>query len=142
VRGRQSAAIVVAPGAGERWERVVDLRVEDHPEPLVELRRLVVLHGAYALAGEGDRLLGEGRLEEAADRYVQAHELAPESTELLFWAGLSLVAKGDQARGVEWVREAIARHGGWRDLLTRLNPESAPAVDQTRRLLGIDASRP
>ena len=37
---------------GDRWERVVDLRVEDHPEPLVELRRLVVLHGAYVLAGE------------------------------------------------------------------------------------------
>jgi uncharacterized Ntn-hydrolase superfamily protein len=137
VRGRQSAAIVVAPGGGDRWERVVDLRVEDHPEPLVELRRLVVLHGAYVLAGEGDRLLGEGRTGDAADRYVEAHELAPDNVELLFWAGLSLVARGDRARGVEWVRDAIDRHGGWRDLLARLTPEAAPAVEETRRLLGL-----
>ncbi len=40
VRGRQSAAILVVPAAGEPWARVVSLRVEDHPDPLRELRRL------------------------------------------------------------------------------------------------------
>lgn len=36
-RGRQSAGLVV--GRGEDW-RLLDLRVDDHAEPLVELRRL------------------------------------------------------------------------------------------------------
>jgi len=104
VRGRQSAALVVVPEKGERWRRVVELRVEDHREPLCELRRLLDLAEAYALATEGDDLVGEGRHAEAAERYRRASELAPDSQELLFWAGLSL------AQGATW-RTAPPRSG-------------------------------
>ncbi|MCP4654108.1 MAG: DUF1028 domain-containing protein, partial [bacterium] len=47
IRGMQSAAILVVPGtsAGAPWrERIVDLRVEDHPRPLEELKRLIRVH--------------------------------------------------------------------------------------------------
>ncbi len=54
LRGRQSAAILVVPASGEAWERVIEVRVEDHPDPLVELRRLVSMHAAYEIAREGD----------------------------------------------------------------------------------------
>src|SRR3954451_10647166 len=87
VRGRQSAALLVVPAEGERWRRVAELRVEDHPEPLAELRRLLDLHDAYMLASEGDDLIGEARHAEAGDRYRRAAELAPDSHELLFWSG-------------------------------------------------------
>jgi uncharacterized Ntn-hydrolase superfamily protein len=137
VRGRQSAALLVAPASGEPWQRIVDLRVEDHADPLAELRRLLGLHDAYVLAGEGDRLSGEGRLGEAAGRYVAASELAPESVELTFWAGLSLVARGEEERGAARVRRAIERHAGWAQLLSRLDAGAAPGVQRTRRLLGI-----
>src|SRR3954449_8184974 len=43
VRGRQSAAMIVVPAEGEPWRRTVDLRVEDSPNPLAELKRLLVL---------------------------------------------------------------------------------------------------
>jgi uncharacterized Ntn-hydrolase superfamily protein len=46
-RGRQAAGILVVAGEGRHWEREVDLRVDDHPEPLAELRRLVRLRRAY-----------------------------------------------------------------------------------------------
>lgn len=46
-RGRGAAAVVVVPAAGERWERVIDLRVDESPEPLVELRRLLDRALAY-----------------------------------------------------------------------------------------------
>jgi uncharacterized Ntn-hydrolase superfamily protein len=51
-RGQQSAAVVVerVGGAGESREgidRVCDLRVEDHPEPIAELRRLVGIWSAW-----------------------------------------------------------------------------------------------
>jgi uncharacterized Ntn-hydrolase superfamily protein len=137
VRGRQSAALLVAPATGEPWQRIVDLRVEDHPDPLAELRRLLGLHDAYVLAGEGDRLSGEGRLGEAADRYVAASDLAPESVELAFWAGLSLVARGEEERGVARVRQAIERHAGWAQLLRGLDVAASPGIERTRQLLGL-----
>ena len=59
-RGRQSCALVVAPAHGEPWQRTVDLRVDDHPEPLAELDRLLDLSDAYTLATEGDELVGPG----------------------------------------------------------------------------------
>jgi uncharacterized Ntn-hydrolase superfamily protein len=135
VRGRQSAALLVVPAAGRAWEKVVSLRVEDHPDPLVELRRLVSLDEAYAWAGRGDDLVSEGRHDEAAEAYLQAAEMAPESDELRFWAGLSLAQMGDVEPGVALVREAIAQHAGWRDLLHRLSPELAPGADAVRARL-------
>jgi len=137
IRGRQSAAILVVPASGSSWERIVDLRVEDNPEPLVELRRLMRLHDAYVLAGEGDRLIGEGRLDEAAIRYVQADEANPGNPELMFWAGLSLIAQGDEEGGLRLVRGAMAIHPGWSELLARLSPSSGPGVKRARQLLGV-----
>ena len=46
-RGRQAAGILVVAVEGHHWQREVDLRVDDHPEPLAELRRLVRLRRAY-----------------------------------------------------------------------------------------------
>ena len=139
VRGRQSAAVLVVPAAGRVWERIVDLRVEDNPEPLVELRRLLHLHDAYVLAGEGDRLVGEGRLDEAAAQFVRAHEASPNNPELSFWAGLSLVALGEEKGGIDLLREAIATHPGWLDLLLRLSTQAGPGVERARILLGASS---
>src|SRR5437868_4491638 len=76
-RGKQSSAMVVVPAVGEAWERTVDLRVEDHAEPLDELERLLVVHDAYALATRGDDLTGEGHHAEAGEAYRAAAALAP-----------------------------------------------------------------
>jgi uncharacterized Ntn-hydrolase superfamily protein len=128
VRGRQSAAVVVVPGGGEPWRRVVELRVEDHPEPLDELERLLTLHDAYALATEGDDLTGEGRHDEAGERYERAAQLAPDNHELLFWAGMAAFQNGDRDEGLRRVRRAIELQPGWRDLLGRLEPEVSPVA--------------
>ena len=128
LRGRQSAAILVVAPDAEPWETVVSLRVEDHPEPLEELRRLVALQGAYALAGQADELLNSGRHEEAARLYVQASERAPGNHELLFWAGLGTAHAGDLDAGTAQVQVAIDHQPGWRELLRRLPPDIAPAA--------------
>jgi uncharacterized Ntn-hydrolase superfamily protein len=135
VRGRQSAAILVVPAQGEPWENVVSLRVEDHPEPLPELRRLVSLHEAYALATRGDELVNEGAHDEAAEAYRRASDLAPDNDELRFWSGLGRAQAGDLDTGVKLVGEAIANHGGWRELLERLSPEIAPSAETVRARL-------
>jgi uncharacterized Ntn-hydrolase superfamily protein len=135
-RGRQSAAIVVAPAEGEPWRTTVDLRVDDHPEPLAELDRLHDLADAYELATQGDDLTGQGRHDEAGDRYTRAAALAPDNHELLFWAGLAAAQAGDMPLALQRVRRAIELQPGWRDLLGRLQPDIAPAAQAVRKALG------
>ena len=127
-RGRQSCALAVAPAHGEAWQRTVDLRVDDHPEPLAELDRLLDLSDAYALATEGDDLVGQGRHDEAGERYRSASALAPGNHELLFWAGLAAAQAGDLPTALQRVREAIRLQPGWRELLGRLDAEIAPGA--------------
>ena len=134
-RGRQSAALVVAPAEGEPWRRTVDLRVEDHDEPLAELERLLDLADAYTLASQGDELVGAGRHDEAADRYTRAAVLAPDNHELLFWSGLAAAQGGDMSTGLQRVRRAIELQPGWRDLLGRLEPQIAPSAAAVRAAL-------
>jgi uncharacterized Ntn-hydrolase superfamily protein len=136
VRGRQSAAMVVVPAEGEPWRRTVDLRVEDHADPLAELRRLLGLQRAYDLAGAGDELLAAGRVEEAGGLYREAARLAPESDELLFWSGLALAQAGELDAGVAAVRKAAERHPNWLVLLDRLSADFAPAGAAVRSALG------
>jgi uncharacterized Ntn-hydrolase superfamily protein len=135
-RGKQSSAMVVVPAAGEPWRATVDLRVEDHPEPLDELERLLVLRDAYDLATEGDDLTGEGRHAEAGERYRAAAALAPGNHELLFWAGLAEFAHGEREAGLAQVRRAIELQPGWRDLLRRLAPDVAPSAAAVAQALG------
>jgi uncharacterized Ntn-hydrolase superfamily protein len=139
IRGRQSAAILVVPAQGDWWERVTSLHVEDHPEPLEELRRLLALHDAYALAGQADELVNEGRHDEAAALYERAASLAPGNHELQFWAGLGAAQGGDVDRGVAAVRAAIALQPGWRALLERLPADVAPSAAAVLARLAADA---
>jgi uncharacterized Ntn-hydrolase superfamily protein len=142
VRGRQSAALLVVPSDGEPWRRTVELRVEDHTNPLGELRRLLDLADAYAFADEADSLMAEGRHDDAAEAGRKALELAPASEELVFWAGLGMVQAGDLEGGVERVRSAIEMHSGWRDLLARLGPDIAPSAASVRDALGVEKETP
>jgi uncharacterized Ntn-hydrolase superfamily protein len=135
VRGRQSAALVIAPAVGEAWERDADLRVEDHPDPLAELRRLVGLRRAYALADTGDALSGAGRLDEAARAYADAAAAAPGNAELRFFAGLGAAQAGDLDAGVAQVREAIEANPRLAELLRRVPADMAPAVPAVRERL-------
>ncbi len=60
-RGRQSAAMLVveAQAKPESWQGVlVDLRVDDHPDPIVELRRLLQVHRAFTYMNQGDQQIG------------------------------------------------------------------------------------
>jgi uncharacterized Ntn-hydrolase superfamily protein len=136
IRGRQSAAILVVPASGRSWDTVISLRVEDHPDPLGELARLVRLNEAYAIAGQGDDCVAAGRHDEAARLFLRASELVPESHELQFWAGMGAAQVGDMDSALMHVRAAIEGEAGWRELLPRLTPDVAPAARAVREQLG------
>jgi uncharacterized Ntn-hydrolase superfamily protein len=136
-RGRQSAAILVVPGEGEAWAKDVELRVEDHPDPLIEMRRLLNIHEAYALVSRADDELVAGREDAAGELFSAALERLPDSHELKFWTGVSLVHSGNRARGLPLVQEAIAAQPGWRWLLPQLNDEQIPGVGAVSQALGL-----
>ena len=136
VRGRQSAALLVVPAEGEPWRRTVELRVEDDPEPLAELGRLLDLSEAYAYASAADDAASAGDFEGVAQNAGRALGLAPDNSELRFWAGLGMIQGGQESAGVEMLRKVIGQHSGWRDLLDRLAPEIAPSAARARELLG------
>lgn len=126
VRGSQAAALLVV------GRRKTDLRVDDHPSPLAELRRLHTLDRAYALTEEAEQLAAGGDHDEAERLIAQALDLAPESDELLFWAGLARAEAGDMATARERVRAAAALNPRWLDLLDRLEPDIAPGAAELR----------
>jgi uncharacterized Ntn-hydrolase superfamily protein len=134
VRGRQSASLLVVPATGESWRTRFDVRVDDSPQPLGELRRLVDLARAYELAELADSALAAGESERATRLYVQATELAPAADELTFWAGLG-VAGEDLDAGVDLVRRAVAVKESWIALLERLPDDLAPTVRAVREAL-------
>jgi uncharacterized Ntn-hydrolase superfamily protein len=123
LRGRQSAAILIvtARASGNPAEdRPVDLRVEDHRNPVGELRRLVALRRAYQRADAGDQLAAAGDVDAALAEYEAAHRSQPENAELAFWHGVALAANGREEDAAPILRRAFAADTAWIELLKRL----------------------
>jgi uncharacterized Ntn-hydrolase superfamily protein len=125
IRGRQSAAILIVKGkgTGRPWvgaDRLFDLRVDDHPKPVEELRRLIRLQRAYAHANRGDELMTEKKVEEALKEYAAASQLAPEIVELPFWHAVTLASIGREAEAAPIFKAVFAKEPVWADLLERL----------------------
>jgi len=123
IRGKQSAAILIvkAQSTGKPWaDRVMDLRVEDSNEPLKELRRLVRLRRAYTREDDGDNWIAAKKPDEALKAYEEAAALAPDVTELKFWAAVSMFTNGREADAIKLFREVFSRERQWVDLVPRL----------------------
>ena len=142
IRGKQSAAMVVvrAKPSGKPWQdRIIDLRVEDSPEPLKELRRLVRLRRAYNFEDAGDNFIAEKKPKEALEAYAAAAKLAPEVVELQFWAAVSMFSNGEEAQALATFRRVFAREGRrWVDLIPRLArvglfPDDPAKIEQVQR---------
>ena len=123
IRGKQSAALLVVSGDASlpAWGgRIVDLRVEDDAEPLVELRRLLVVARAYNLMNEGDGHLANGDIEKASAAYSGAAELVPDNHETIFWHAVTLASAGREEEAMPLFAEAFERWPLWRELVQRL----------------------
>jgi uncharacterized Ntn-hydrolase superfamily protein len=127
IRGKQSAAMLVVSGkpSGKSWEdRIVDLRVEDHPEPLHELRRLLTIRTAYDKDTEADKLDEAGNAAAARALRLEAQRLLPDNVELRFWAGIALAQEGDLDGATELIAEAVRADPRWAPMLLERLVES------------------
>lgn len=123
IRGMQSAAILVVTGepTGQSWkDRLVDLRVDDDPEPLMQLRRLLDINRAYELMNQGDDFIVEGKLDKAGQAYAQAAELAPGNMEVIYWHAVTLVTAGEIERSLPLFKKCFEADERWRTLIPRL----------------------
>jgi uncharacterized Ntn-hydrolase superfamily protein len=126
IRGRQSAAILIvsAENTGRAWmDRKFDLRVEDHPAPVVELRRLVQLQRAYLKLNEGDEWMTRDDPTRAMEAYVEATTIVPDEAtngEAPFWVGITLVDSGRVDEAIPFLVRAYAQDHRWAEVVPRL----------------------
>ena len=143
VRGKQSAALLIVSGESnlESWKGVlVDLRVEEHPEPLVELRRLYNIQRAYEYMNKGDDLLSKGDADAAFTAYDAAANLAPHLLELPFWQAVTLIETGREEQAFPILKKVITTEPDWLVLLERLPSaglmrEDPVLMEKIRKLL-------
>jgi uncharacterized Ntn-hydrolase superfamily protein len=126
IRGRQSAAILVVSGTptGKPWaDRLYDLRIEDHPEPVKELRRLAHLARAYRHMNAGDDALTRNDVAAALREYSTAQQMVPDSAtngEMAFWHAVTLVGIGKTEEALPLFKRAFAQDKNWIELVKRL----------------------
>jgi uncharacterized Ntn-hydrolase superfamily protein len=123
IRGKQSAALLVvrAQPTGHVWEdRTVDLRIEDHPEPVRELKRVLQVHRAYEYMNRGDLALEEDDVEGALRAYRAAEAMFPNNLEMKYWHAISLANVGRVSEALHILREVFSADANWLALTERL----------------------
>lgn len=123
IRGKQSAAILIVKGesTGNTWQdTVMDLRVEDHQNPIKELERLIKIHKAYDFMNKGDMAMEEGNSHEAEDLYMKAQNLFPENLEMKYWYAINLLNNKDFDKAKPILKSIFKEDNNWKTLTTRL----------------------
>lgn len=123
IRGRQSAALIVvsARPTGKPWvDRVFDLRIDDHPEPITELARLVNLQRAYNHMNAGDLAVEANDNPRALAEYRAAGALVAGNLEMEFWHAVALVNMKRAAEARPIFRRVFSADPNWRELARRL----------------------
>ena len=124
IRGKQSSVLIVVSGDPDQpvWlDKIVNLRVDDHTDPLKELTRLLKVHRAYEHMNQGDFAVEEGDMKGALEEYASAEALMPESMEMKFWKAVTLANNGKIDDAVIILQKVyLDDKGQWKELLKRL----------------------
>jgi uncharacterized Ntn-hydrolase superfamily protein len=119
-RGRQSAALYIVKengGYGARSDRHIDLRVDDHPEPIQELKRLLALWRLYMQKPETLLKLEDALEQEVSDHLRRLGYLGPDVPFADAWrrfVGTENLEERDVQEGfidpviLDWLRRAVS----------------------------------
>ena len=132
IRGKQSAAMLVFRGksTGKVWEdKLVDLRVDDSPNPLVELKRLLKVHRAYEHMNNGDLQTEKNNMAKAMEEYSAAMKMFPDNLEMKYWTAVTLANNGRLKEALPMFKEIFAKDKNWKALTPRLIPNGLLKVD-------------
>ena len=123
IRGKQSAAMVIVSGepSGVDWKDTkLSLRIEDHPTPLIELKRLIRVHRAYQHANMGDHYMETEEIDKALIEYSKAAEYYPENAELPYWSAVALANGGRLEEALPGFRSVFQRNPDLKTMTPRL----------------------
>jgi uncharacterized Ntn-hydrolase superfamily protein len=148
IRGKQSAALIVvnAKSTGRAWaDRAFDLRVDDAPDPLAELRRLVSVQRAYNHMNAGDLAVEHKDNEAALREYSAAEKIAattkgiPPSrhAEMIYWHAVALVNMNRVDESLPLFARAFAMEPSWRTLTPRLAASGLLPAAAIERITGV-----
>lgn len=132
IRGKQSAALLVVSAdiSPSYWPgRLIDLRVEDHPEPVPELKRLLRYQRGYDWASKGDDFLSSANYSDALEAYQRALDLVPEMDELKYWVGISLLTTDQKERGLNMLKEVFGKDRNWIQVTKGILQTRSPPID-------------
>ena len=123
IRGKQSAAMVIVSGepSGVDWKDTkLSLRIEDHPTPLIELKRLIRVHRAYQHANMGDHYMETEEIDKALIEYSKAAEYYPENAELPYWSAVALANGGRIEEALPVFQSVFERNPDLKTMTPRL----------------------
>ncbi|HYB01295.1 MAG TPA: DUF1028 domain-containing protein [Ktedonobacteraceae bacterium] len=123
LRGQQAAALLIVSGERQKkpWQgRLFDLRVDDHPRPIEELKRLVSIRKAWLLFEKSNELAHAQHIYEALSVLKQALALQPNLTELTFRSTEILFMAGQPQEALAAFREVFSKEPAWAEMLSRL----------------------
>ncbi len=123
IRGKQSAALLVVPAKsnGEPWnERTVDLRVDDHENPLDELTRLLKVQQAYQHMNQGDLAVEVNNMPQAMKEYGTAMKMMPDNLEMQYWTAVTLANNKQVTEAMPMFKKIFLADKNWKELTKRL----------------------
>ena len=123
IRGKQSAALVVVgpEKTSNSWEdKKIDLRVDDHTEPIKELSRLLKVARAYQHMNQGDLAVEAGDMEKALKEYGTAEKMFPDNLEMKFWKAVALANSGRLEEAKPIFQHVFEKDENWREMIGRL----------------------
>lgn len=133
IRGKQSACLLVVKGkaTGNLWEdRLIDLRVEDNPNPVDEIKRLLNVYRAYEHMNIGDLAVEKNDMKLAMDEYNAAMKMFPDNLEMKYWTAVTLSNTGELEKSLPMFKEIFAEDKNWKELTKRLKPVDLLTVDE------------
>lgn len=142
IRGKQSAALLVvnAEPVDEPWlDKKIDLRVDDHQEPLIELQRLLKVHKAYDHLNRGDVAMEVGDMKLALKEYAAAEKLFPDNLEMKYWKAVTLANNKQLEEAYSIFKEVFSADENWRELTKRLPKSGLLNVtdDEFKKILSL-----
>ena len=142
IRGKQSAAILIVGGkeAQNKWEdKIIDLRVEDHDEPVKELGRLVKLYRAYKHMDKGDLAMEHDDMESALKEYDSALNMFPNNLEMKFWTAVTIANNEKIEEASKIFKDIFNKDKNWRILAERLPKSELLTLsdDDLKRILSL-----
>jgi len=109
-RGHQGAAIYLA-SAGQGYagynDRFCDLRVDDNPQPLKELRRLYNVWRPTVLINEGYKLVEQGKYDQAIAKGEEAARLDPDSGQPFYHLACYQARAGNPEKAMHYLEWAV-----------------------------------